>query len=116
MATKQSTIFSTNPKMDTSGISAKAPQYGYMGQPLKPKDVAGGKLFLEAVDECESGKSKANALSTPENMKKAASYVNQGLSVDHAFDVVSRETLNMPDKVDVIKTAAKLLGGKRKGY
>jgi len=114
MATKQSTVFSTNPKMDTSGISAKSPQYGYMGQPLKPKDVAGGKLYMEAIDECESGYNKTNALSTPANMKKAAEYVNQGLSPDHAFDVVGRETLNMPDAVDVVKTAAKMLGGKKK--
>lgn len=114
MATKQSTIFSTNPKMDTSGISAASPQYGYMGQALTPKPVAGGKLYMEAISEQDGG--KASALTSQANMKAAAGYVNQGLSCDHAFDVVGRDNLHMPDKVDVIKAATKAVMGKKKGY
>ena len=113
MAIKQSTIFSTNPKMDTSGVSAKSPRYGYAGQPLPPKDVAGGSLYLEAIDESEVGSNKMKSLSTPNNMKKAAGYVNQGLSPDHAFDVVGQEVLCMPDKVDVLKAAVKAVKGKK---
>jgi hypothetical protein len=42
MATKSSTIFSTNPKMDTSGVKAKMPQMGYDMRPLPPKEITGG--------------------------------------------------------------------------
>lgn len=111
MATKNSTIFSTNPKMDTSGVSASSPQYGYMGQSLQPKPVSGGKLYMEAIKEQEGG--KADALTTPQNMRAAAKYVSQGLSCDHAFDVVGEEKLKVPDKVDVIKATSKLFGGKK---
>ena len=114
MATKNSTIFSTNPKMDTSGISASAPQHGYMGQQLQPKPVSGGKLYMEAISEQEGG--KADALTTPQNMRAAAGYVNQGLSCDHAFDVVGKEKLKMPDKVDVVKAVSKSVLGRKKGY
>jgi hypothetical protein len=109
MATKQSTIFSTNAKTDTSGISAKSPRYGYAGQSLPPKDVAGGELYLGAIDDVNRIARKDKALSSPANMRKAAGYVNQGLSTDHAFDVVGQEVLCMPDKTDVLKASAKLV-------
>lgn len=114
MATKNSTIFSTNPKMDTSGVSTSSPQYGYMGQSLQPKPVSGGKLYMEAIKEQEGG--KADALTTPQNMRAAAKYVSQGLSCDHAFDVVGEEKLKVPDKVDVIKAVSKSVLGRKKGY
>lgn len=114
MATKNSTIYSTNPKMDTSGVSASSPQYGYMGQSLQPKPVSGGKLYMEAISEQEGG--KTDALTTPQNMRAATGYVNQGLSCDHAFDVVGKEKLRMPDKVDVVKAAAKTVMARKKGY
>lgn len=41
MATKSSTIFSTNPKMDTSGVKAKMRQMGYDMRPLPPKEITG---------------------------------------------------------------------------
>ena len=39
MATKPTTLYSTNPKMDMSGVRAKMPQMGYDMRPLPPKEV-----------------------------------------------------------------------------
>lgn len=111
MATKTSTIYSTNPKMDTSGISAASPVYGYMGDKIGTKPKPGGYLYMEAIKEQAEGygMGKQNALSTPNNMRSAANLVNQGLSCDHAFDVVGKETMYMPDPVDVVKAGAKAI-------
>ena len=49
MATKAFTIFSTNPKMDTSGVKAKMPQMGYDMRRLPPKEITGGKLYMKAA-------------------------------------------------------------------
>lgn len=113
MAGKQSTIFSTNPKMDTSGISATKPRYGYMGQELTPEKISGGDMYKEAICESETGAGKANPLSSNANMKKAAGFISQGLSPDHAFDVVGKEVLHMPDSVDVLKSVVKMVKGKK---
>jgi hypothetical protein len=114
MATKSSTIYSDNPKMDRSGITAERPKYGYMGTQLGTEKVTGGKLYMEGIRE-EEAASKRLALTSNANLRKAAGYVNQGLSCDHAMDVLARETLHMPDRVDVIKATAKMFGGSKKG-
>ena len=110
MATKPSTIYSTNPKMDTSGVSAAKPVYGYQGTQVGTKAVSGGELYGDAIDAQadEYGMGKAKRLSTPETMKAAARLVGQGYSCDHAMDIVSKETINMPDNADVVKMSAKL--------
>ena len=94
MATKQSTIYSTNPKMDTSGISASTSRMGHDMKPLPARKVAGGELYLEAIDEAGS---KVNASTSKANMKKAANLVGQGYSVDHAVDIVAREAMGPDD-------------------
>lgn len=111
------TIYSTNPKMDTSGIKAEQPRYGYMGQQVGTQVRAGGELYIEAVkaQADEYGMSKTKALTSDANLRAAAGYVNQGMSCDHAVDIVSRETMWMPDKVDVVKAGAKAVKRLAKG-
>lgn len=111
------TIYSTNPKMDTSGIKAEKPEYGYMGNRIGSKTKAGGDLYLEAISgqADEYGMGKTKALTSDANMRAAARYVDQGMSCDHAFDIVGRETMWMPDKVDVVKAGAKALKKMSKG-
>lgn len=68
MATKQSVIYSTNPKMDTSGISAK----------VGDKVIPGGVFYLKALDEQASyyGMQKVNALTDKKNLQAAAKAVS----------------------------------------
>ena len=108
---KGSTIYSTNPKMDTSGISASTPVYGYQGTQIGTKQKSGGTFYKEAIDEQadEYGMGKENALTKPNNMRAAASLVNQGYSCDHAFDIVGKETMYIPDRTDMIKAGAKVI-------
>lgn len=91
MATKQSTIYSTNPKMDSTGITATTKEYGHDMKPMKGKTITGGKLYMEAIDEAGA---KANAITSTANLKRAASLVGQGYSCDHAVDIVAREPLD----------------------
>lgn len=76
-------IYSTNPKMDTSGVRAEKPVYGYMGNQIGTKPKAGGEFYLEAISEQsdEYGVGKTNALTSDANMRAAASLVNQGYSL-----------------------------------
>ena len=77
MATKSSTIFSTNPKMDTSGIKAKMPQMGYDMRPLPPKEITGGKLYMKALRE-EEDFNKTQTITNVPKLKQAAKLVNGG--------------------------------------
>lgn len=94
MATKPYTLYSDNPKMDESGITAKRDIFGYMGQKVGSKTVTGGKLYMEAVSESSS---KKMALTSKANLKKAAKYVGQGYGCDHAIDIVSKEAMHSED-------------------
>lgn len=119
MATKVSTVYSTNPKMDTSGVSAQKPVYGYMGQQIGTKPVAGGTFYQEAVyEQCDDyGFRKDNSLTDKARMQAAARFVDKGFSVDHAFDIVSKDNMAMPDPVDMMKRAVKSVKGNgKKGY
>ena len=111
------TIYSTNPKMDTSGIKTEQPVYGYMGSQVGTKTKTGGDLYMEAIKEQadEYGMGKTKALTTDANLRAAATYVSQGMSCDHAVDIVSRDTMWMPDKVDVVKAGAKAVKKLSKG-
>ena len=110
-------IYSTNPKMDTSGIRAEKPVYGYTGNQVGTKTKTGGDLYMEAISEQagEYGMGKTKALSSDANLRAAANLVNQGYSCDHAVDIVSRDTMWMPDKVDVVKAGAKAVKKLSKG-
>jgi hypothetical protein len=110
-------IYSTNPKMDTSGIKAEQPVYGYMGNKIGTREKTGGDLYMEAVKEQsdEYGMNKTKALTSDANLRAAARYVNQGMSCDHAVDIVSRDTMWMPDKVDIVKAGAKAVKKMSKG-
>lgn len=104
MATKPTTLYSDNPKMDRSGITAERPVHGYMGNVIDRKKVTGGKLYMESVKERES-MAKADPVTSQQALRRAAEFVNQGLSCDHAVDIVQKDKLHMPDKVDVLKSA-----------
>jgi len=110
-------IYSTNPKMDTSGIRAEKPVYGYMGNQIGTKPKAGGEFYLEAISEQsdEYGMGKTNALTSDANMRAAASLVNQGYSCDHAFDIVGKESMWVPDKMDIVKAGARMVKKMSKG-
>lgn len=118
MADKPYTRYSTNPKMDTSGISGSQPVYGKLGMPIGVKVKPGGELYKEAVSEQadEYGMRKTNALTTSTNMRAAAKLVDEGYSCDHAFDIVGRDTMYMPDRVDMVKAAVKAVKKSGKGY
>lgn len=94
MAEKVSTIFSTNPKMDTSGVRAKMPQMGYDLRPLPPKEITGGKLFMKALHE-EDDLNKTQTITNIPKLKQAAKLVNGGMSPYMAMEVVSGEELDM---------------------
>tara|TARA_R110000803_G_scaffold48216_1_gene100143 strand:+ start:2327 stop:2614 length:288 start_codon:yes stop_codon:yes gene_type:complete len=94
MATKPYTLYSDNPKMDESGITAKRAIFGYMGQKVGAKTVTGGKLYMEAINESSS---KKMALTSKASLQKAAKLVEQGYSCDHAIDIVSKEAMHSED-------------------
>jgi hypothetical protein len=103
--------------MDTSGIKGEQPVYGYMGNKIGTKTKTGGDLYMEAIKEQadEYGMNKTKALSSSNNMRAAANLVNQGYSCDHAMDIVSKDTMWMPDKVDIVKAGAKAVKKMSKG-
>ena len=112
------TIYSTNPKMDTSGIRAERPVYGKLGTQIGSKTKTGGDLYMEAISE-QAGEycmSKTKALTSDANMRAAANLVGQGYSCDHAMDIVSKDTMWMPDKADIVKAGAKMVKKAGKGY
>jgi len=110
-------IYSTNPKMDTSGIRAEKPVYGYNGNQIGTSPKAGGEFYLEAIDmqSEEYGMGKTKALTSDTNMRAATKLVDQGYSCDHAFDIVGKESMWMPDKADMVKAGAKMVKKMSKG-
>lgn len=99
MATKSSTIFSTNPKMDTSGVRAKMPQVGYDMRPLPAKDISGGKLFMKALQE-EDDLNKTKTITNIPKLKQAAKLVNGGTSPYMAMEIVSGEEMDIGEYGD----------------
>lgn len=99
MATKSGTIFSTNPKMDTSGVKAKMPQMGYDMRPLPPKEITGGKLYMKALREEEDFNKTKTITNTPK-LKQAAKLVNGGASPYMAMEIVRGEEMDMGEYGD----------------
>lgn len=93
MATKSYTVFSTNPKMDTSGVKAKMPQVGYDLRSLPAKDISGGKLFMKALRE-EDDLNKTKTLTSIQKLKQAAKLVNGGTSPYMAMEIVKGEEMD----------------------
>ena len=87
MAGKSYTIYSDNPKLDTSGVSASVPRTGYDMRPLPPEKITGGQIYIRSLDNSD------NTSITGANLKKAATMVSKGYSIDHAADIVSRENI-----------------------
>jgi len=97
MATKPSTMYSTNPKMDQSGITAKQPRSEYVPTknggkevPLTPRTVTGGMLYKKGVMEQENFR-KTETITRPEMLRKAAGMVNQGTSPKYAMDMLEEQ-------------------------
>lgn len=97
MATKQSTMYSTNPKMDGSGITAKEPRSEYVvtknggkDVPLTPRTVTGGMLYKKGLMEQENF-NKTKTITRPEMLRKAATMVNQGTSPKYAMDILEEQ-------------------------
>jgi hypothetical protein len=98
MATKLSTMYSTNPKMDGSGITAKQPRSEYvptkngMGKEVKlePRTVTGGMLYKKGIMEQENFR-KDVAITRPEMLREAAKMVNQGTSPKYAMDMLEEK-------------------------
>ena len=94
MATKPSTMYSTNPKMDGSGITAKQPRSEYVPTktggkevPLTPRTVTGGMLYKKGLMQQEDFR-KDRAITRPESLREAAKLVNQGTSPKSAMDML----------------------------
>ena len=94
MATKPATMYSTNPKMDGSGITAKQPRSemvmtknGYKDMPLEPRTVTGGMLYKKGLMQQEDFR-KDRAITRPESLREAAKLVNQGTSPKYAMDAL----------------------------
>ena len=97
MATKVSTLYSTNPKMDRSGVTAKQPRSEYVHTKnavkevkLEPRTVTGGMLYKKGLKEQENFR-KDKTITRPEMLREAASMVNQGVSPKHAVDVLEEK-------------------------
>ena len=94
MATKPATMYSTNPKMDGSGITAKQPRSemvmtknGFKDMPLEPRTVTGGMLYKKGLMQQEDFR-KDRAITRPESLREAAKLVNQGTSPKYAMDAL----------------------------
>lgn len=97
MAGKPSTMYSTNPKMDGSGITAKQPRSetvetkrGFKDVPLEPRTVTGGMLYKKGLMEQENFR-KDVTITRPEMLRQAASMVNQGTPPKYALDVLEEK-------------------------
>lgn len=97
MATKASTMYSTNPKMDRSGITAKQPRSEYVltkdkmkEVKLEPRTVTGGMLYKKGLYQQEDFR-KDKTITRPEMLREAASMVNQGTNPKHAMDVLEEK-------------------------
>lgn len=112
MAEKKSTIISDCMKLDNTGVRAARPQMGYDFKPLPAKPVSSLDIYREMLDESEL--SKAKDVTSTQNMRKAAQWINKGYSTDHAVDVVYRDDLDTPDAVDRYKMTIK--GKHKKDY
>lgn len=94
MATKTYTMYSTNPKMDTSGITAKRPRSEFVPTknggkmvPLEPQVVTGGMLYKKAVKEQENFR-KDRAITQTKSLKEGAAMVSAGTSPYMAMDIL----------------------------
>lgn len=86
MATKPATVYSTNPKMDQSGVTAKQPRTDWMsGEKLPPSTVTGGMLYKKGVMEQENFR-KTEVITSQPMLKKAAKMVAGGMSPYGAMD------------------------------
>lgn len=97
MATKPATLYSTNPKMDGSGITAKQPRSemvqtktGFKDVPLTPRTVTGGMLYKKGLMEQEDFR-KDRTITRPESLREAARMVNQGTSPKYAMDMLEEK-------------------------
>ena len=97
MATKPSTMYSTNPKMDGSGITAKEPRSEYVPSKnggkevkLEPRTVTGGMLYKKGLMEQENFR-KDVTITRPEMLRQAAGMVNQGTSPKYAMDLLEEK-------------------------
>tara|TARA_R110000782_G_scaffold5388_1_gene18611 strand:+ start:1780 stop:2055 length:276 start_codon:yes stop_codon:yes gene_type:complete len=83
-------LYSDNPKMDKSGITAapSTEDMAYMGACDGPEGATGGRLYMEAIKHSVS---KLGGCSDPENLKKMAGYVEKGYGPEYAAKVVVRE-------------------------
>ncbi len=97
MATKPATLYSTNPKMDGSGITAKQPRSemvqtktGFKEVPLAPRTVTGGMLYKKGLMEQEDFR-KDRTITRPESLREAARMVNQGTSPKYAMDMLEEK-------------------------
>lgn len=98
MATKPATLYSTNPKMDGSGITAKQPRSEYVPTkngmdkevPLTPRTVTGGMLYKKGLMEQKNFR-KDVAITRPEMLREAAKMVNQGTPPKYAMDILEEK-------------------------
>ena len=97
MATKSSTMYSTNPKMDRSGITAKQPRSEYENTKtgvkevkLEPRTVTGGMLYKKGLYQQEDFR-KDKVITSPDKLREAASMVNQGINPKSAMDVLEEK-------------------------
>jgi len=94
---KGSTIYSTNPKMDGSGITAKQPRSEFVmtktggkDVPLEPRLVTGGMLYKKGLME-QDNFNKDRTITRPEMLRQAAQMVNQGTHPKHAMDLLEEK-------------------------
>lgn len=97
MATKTSTLYSTNPKMDNSGITAKQPRSAFVFPKngikevkLEPRIVTGGMLYKKGLMEQEDF-CKTKTITRPEMLRQAASMVNQGIPPKYVMEVLEEK-------------------------
>lgn len=90
MATKPATVYSTNPKMDQSGVTAKRPRTDWIsGEKLPPSVVTGGMLYKRGVMEQENFR-KTEVITSQPMLKKAAKMVADGMSPYDAMDMLEQ--------------------------
>jgi len=97
MATKISTIYSTNPKMDQSGVTARQPRSemvptknGFKEVKLEPRVVTGGMLYKKGLMEQENFR-KTETITRPEMLRQAAQMVNAGTPPKYAMDALEEK-------------------------
>ncbi len=91
-ASKKYVRFSDNPKMDTSGISAreKMTMYGMNGKEMSTAgpEMSGGQIREAAI---AAGVEHGVTINDHASLQKIAKYVNEGHSVCYAADMCARE-------------------------